>query len=214
MISPKQIRAARALLNWKQSDLAEASGLSLTAINNIENGSANPRAATLEQIALSFKAHRIVFIDGDGVKIDNNITQIFEGENAIQLLFEDILDTFKDGPKSEIMVSGVDENFFLTSAPHTLIEHIKELDVLGVGKKLLSCEGDTNFISSPQAYRWVPKEQFSNLTLFYIYGDKWATIIWDPLQVIIIDHKWLAESYKRQFMFIWDKAIVPYSGGE
>lgn len=50
MISSAQIRAARAMINAKQSELARAAGISLATLNNIERGVADPRASTLDAI--------------------------------------------------------------------------------------------------------------------------------------------------------------------
>lgn len=50
MASPVQIRAARALIGVKQSDLAKAAGVSLATLNNIERGVGDPRSSTLESI--------------------------------------------------------------------------------------------------------------------------------------------------------------------
>lgn len=50
MITPEQIRAARAMLNIKQSELAEAAGISLATLNNIERGIGDPRASTIHAI--------------------------------------------------------------------------------------------------------------------------------------------------------------------
>ncbi|MTI10072.1 helix-turn-helix domain-containing protein [Curvivirga aplysinae] len=50
MISPEQIRAGRALINAKQSELAKAAGVSLATLNNIERGLGDPRASTLKAI--------------------------------------------------------------------------------------------------------------------------------------------------------------------
>jgi transcriptional regulator with XRE-family HTH domain len=47
MISIQQIKAARALLEWRQEDLAKKSGLSLAAINKLERGLVSPRQFTL-----------------------------------------------------------------------------------------------------------------------------------------------------------------------
>ena len=46
----EQIRAARALLDWSQSDLADKAGLSQTGIARIENGTNQPNSSTLEKI--------------------------------------------------------------------------------------------------------------------------------------------------------------------
>jgi transcriptional regulator with XRE-family HTH domain len=50
VLTPAQIRAARALLNVKQSELAKAAGISLATLNNIERGVGDPRASTLDAI--------------------------------------------------------------------------------------------------------------------------------------------------------------------
>ncbi len=49
-ISPRQIRAARAILEVKQKELAKAAGISLATLNNIERGVADPRSSTLAAI--------------------------------------------------------------------------------------------------------------------------------------------------------------------
>ncbi len=49
-ITPRQIRAARAMLEIKQKDLARAAGISLATLNNIERGVADPRSSTLAAI--------------------------------------------------------------------------------------------------------------------------------------------------------------------
>lgn len=55
-ISPRQIRAARAMLEIKQRDLAAAAGVSLATLNNIERGVADPRSSTLAAIERTLHA--------------------------------------------------------------------------------------------------------------------------------------------------------------
>ena len=50
MITLRQIRAARAMLDVKQKELAAAAGISLATLNNIERGVADPRSSTLASI--------------------------------------------------------------------------------------------------------------------------------------------------------------------
>lgn len=66
MISSAQIRAGRALINAKQTELASAAGISLATLNNIERGLGDPRASTLQSIedALSVA----------GVQVDKDIS--------------------------------------------------------------------------------------------------------------------------------------------
>ena len=66
MITPSQIRAARALIGWKQSDLSTACGLSLTGLNNIERGTADPKTSTLTAIRAALESAGVIFIDPNG----------------------------------------------------------------------------------------------------------------------------------------------------
>jgi len=63
MITPAQIRAARALIGWKQSKLAEASGISEISIKNIERGATDPRSSTLAAIQSAFLKAGVIFLD-------------------------------------------------------------------------------------------------------------------------------------------------------
>lgn len=62
MITPAQIRAARALVRWTQIDLATASGVGEAAIKNIERESADPRSSTLTSIQAAFEKAGVVFL--------------------------------------------------------------------------------------------------------------------------------------------------------
>lgn len=45
-----QIRAARALLNWSQGELAERAGISKQSVNRIENGVLDAKLSTLNAV--------------------------------------------------------------------------------------------------------------------------------------------------------------------
>ncbi|MFE0233623.1 multiprotein-bridging factor 1 family protein [Brucella anthropi] len=62
MITPEQIRGARAMLGMTQADLAKSAGLSTTGLNNIERGSADPKASTLAAIQAALEQQGIVFL--------------------------------------------------------------------------------------------------------------------------------------------------------
>ncbi|CBS87016.1 helix-turn-helix transcriptional regulator [Azospirillum lipoferum] len=64
MITPKHIKAARVLLDWKQSDLAAAAGISETALANIERGATDPRVSTMNSIQQALEAVGIEFFNG------------------------------------------------------------------------------------------------------------------------------------------------------
>jgi transcriptional regulator with XRE-family HTH domain len=63
MITGAQIRAARALVGWKQTELAERAGVSEISIKNIERGATDPRASTLQLIQTAFEHADVVFLE-------------------------------------------------------------------------------------------------------------------------------------------------------
>jgi predicted transcriptional regulator len=76
MITPAQIRAARALIGWKQSDLAKKSGVSEISVKNIERGATDARSSTLAALQSAFSKAGVVFLDpgdtrdgGHGVRL-------------------------------------------------------------------------------------------------------------------------------------------------
>jgi predicted transcriptional regulator len=76
MINSAQIRAARAMLGWKQTDLAKAASISEMSVKKIEAGSVDPRVSTINSIQAAFEAGGVVFLDagqsregGPGVRL-------------------------------------------------------------------------------------------------------------------------------------------------
>jgi len=67
MITAKQIRAARALAGWRQSDLAERSGLAEITVRKLEKGDSDPRASTIRRIEAAF-AKAGITLDERGVR--------------------------------------------------------------------------------------------------------------------------------------------------
>ncbi len=65
-ITSRQIAAARALLDIRQSDLAAASGVSINTIRNIEAGTVVPRASTSAALRAALELRGVCFIDDQG----------------------------------------------------------------------------------------------------------------------------------------------------
>jgi predicted transcriptional regulator len=58
-----QLRAARALLNWSQDDLAMHSGISRTVIARLESGQTDARTSTTVSIRSALKSAGIRLVD-------------------------------------------------------------------------------------------------------------------------------------------------------
>ncbi len=67
MLEPAQIRAARALLGWRQEDLSKASGVGTATIQRIEKSdSPTPGyVSTMARIQAAFEDAGVLFIDYD-----------------------------------------------------------------------------------------------------------------------------------------------------
>jgi transcriptional regulator with XRE-family HTH domain len=64
MVTPGQIRAARALLGWSQSDLADAAIVSINALKRLENSQSDARTSTVMAIKGALERAGIEFIAG------------------------------------------------------------------------------------------------------------------------------------------------------
>ena len=67
MLEPAQIRAARALLGWRQEDLSKASGVGTATIHRIEksNGPITGYVSTIVRIQAAFEDAGVLCIDDD-----------------------------------------------------------------------------------------------------------------------------------------------------
>ena len=66
MITPAQIKGARAMLSLSQVGLARLAGISKTGLTNIESGASDPKASTLDKIHRALEAAGVEFIAENG----------------------------------------------------------------------------------------------------------------------------------------------------
>lgn len=62
MLTPQQVRAARALLNWSRPQLAKHVGVSLSTILRVEAGTARP--VTLRAVQAVLENNGVEFVPG------------------------------------------------------------------------------------------------------------------------------------------------------
>lgn len=211
MITLEQIKAARGLLDWTQGDLAAKSGLSLTAINNLERRIVLPRVATLATIRETFEQNGIEFTEGPGVRLRGEAFEFikFEGADAIDRQTDDVLAHVGTG--GYIWCCGSDDRNFEIVAPEAQARYLAHIRAHQIDERILVPHGNRNFLSPPSAYRWLPEDSIGNLH-WVVYADRVCWILWDRIpRCIILRSPTLAEGHRRQFLFLWGLAKEPES---
>ena len=210
MLDARQIRAARALLDWSREDLANASGMSVPALARVELGDAQARPASMEKIQSTLEQAGIIFTEGSGVRMRNEIVRVQKGPEALEALFNEIYSfAIEQKGKIELLCSGFKaEDFFSQMSSDYINLHKDRMTAIkGVYFKTLISEAEQDYYSVDYSeYRKLPDQMFQGVP-FYVYGDHLAIISFGKqLQVIIIDEKNVAEVYRQQFYALWGQA--------
>lgn len=214
MINSRQIRAARALLNWSQVDLARAAGFATTSIKNIENENGSARRETLAQVQETLEANGIEFQPGDGVRLRSDVVAVHDGREASTALIDSILSSVDGGTERDLCILGLDEQTLAeTQGLDRVLQHAERLERASIRRRILICEGVKKVYGDPACYRWLPRDYYSRNSCFYIYGDKLAiqTGTLKP-QTIIINSCQAARNLRKVFSLLWDRASVTPGG--
>jgi len=206
MITPTQMRAARAMLDISQGVVAEHLGIAANTLSKIESGQSDVSMSRNAEIQKFYEREGIAFTENDGVKWSDNLVSILEGDNANNIVLDDIYKTLKD-TGGEILIAGLAEvSKEDTERYNFLVEHIERLKKANITERMIIEEGDDNLVAPIEWYRTLPKGTFSN-TPFQIYGDKIAMKEWGPPQrIIIIEHKRFARTFRTIFDYVWEQA--------
>ena len=212
-ITTAQIRGARGILNWSQSDLSERTGISSTSIGSIESGNSKPRENTLQNIKASLESAGIDFLPNDGLRKKNVLIDVLTGVDGVHKLSYDVYKTTKTD-KREILQAYVDDRKYAELLEGEASPHVDRMESIeGLSFKILQKEGDTYFPAENYAeYRWIPSDQFSPVP-FMVYGNKLAIMLFEnEPSIIVINYPMVAEAYRLQFFTMWDAGIVPDLG--
>jgi transcriptional regulator with XRE-family HTH domain len=211
MIESRQIRAARALLNWSEEDLANAAGMDVATLQGYDGGPNND-TQTLIEIQDAFEKSGVEFLLGNGVRMRKQEATLLHGTDAYWAMLDDIYQTSKE-TGGEVCVLGIDEARVaqaLDSDPYEggekLSKHINRLQKARIPCRKIIREGDYNIVAPLSWYRSIPGEFFSPNPM-YIYGSKLGILhLGTPFKAVILDNPEIAGTLKRFFNFVWQKA--------
>lgn len=208
MITREQCRAARGLLGWTQQDLANASGMSKTAINNFERGTTDIKVESHQSIRRAFEGQDIAFVGNYGVHKVVDTVKILKGEDVLPQLWDDIFETMRDDG-GEALILNVDEKRSEELGQGALNTHLERLRKGKITERLLSCRGDRYFLQPVEYYRWVSKDAFAAGMTTFLYKGKVALQLWNEAMIIIINSNEAYNAEKQRFEFLWDRAEIP-----
>lgn len=208
---PKEIRAARVYMDWSQDQLAERSGLAVSTIRNIEAGANSPSGKSAQALERAF-ADYVDFLPDGGFQPKQEKVTVLKGRTGFVEFIWDVHNVVK-AVGGDICVSNVDEKDFLDALGEEEAQRYKdamsELEKNFYFKVLIR-EDDDYFAAGRYAeYRWVKKEEFSNVP-FYVYGDRLAILLFDEEpSVYILKNRKIADAYRGQFDILWARSQKP-----
>jgi len=208
-ITSKQIKAARALLDWSQDDLAKAADISVATIRKLELGSISPRLETYERLKSAMENVGLEFIEPNGVRQRPDDIVVFEGEKGIQRFFDDVYETSRRTGEDVIQVWPSAEEFLRIIGDYRKF-HADRMMALGEHLKVKSIVTEsTECIPSIYCeYRYLSR-LFIDFVPFYVYGDKYAivpSLVGASMKAIVIHSRAASEAFRRQFEAMWEKA--------
>lgn len=207
-IAIDQIKAARALLDWTQDDLANIAGLSKASIQNYEIKKTEPNSTSLYKIIEAFSSHGLEFIE-EGVRRKTLKTKTYRGQRGFVDFMNLVYEIARD-KGGEFCVSNVDETIFTERlGQENDSDYTARMKFLNTDYsfRILIKEGDTNFVASDYAeYRWIADNDFHSVP-FYVFGDNLAFLIFNEVTTIhVINNPEIADAQRTQFNLAWETA--------
>jgi len=211
MLSGRQIRAARGLLGWDATDLADKAQMTRETIYRIESDTVQPQERTIAKIIRIFDLHGVEFLDDEGVRIRKNQVRVFSGKEGYRHFLDHIYDTLKDG-NVKIRQFNLSDGKNLPYADDYAQVHMERMKKIpDLDAKVLTIEGDYNFKAPYCEYRWLNKSN-KILIPYYVYGNYVSQSVVknaNAIEIVSIYSKLLAERYTEQFDLFWNSAIIP-----
>jgi transcriptional regulator with XRE-family HTH domain len=198
MTTPLQIRAARVMLGLDIADLAAVTGLSVNTLSNIENGSVQPRAASMDRIIGALKERGIEFIGERGVALASENYSLLEGPDCYIRLLDQVYHALRGKPGAEVLSICTDDSL----SPPEVTQAIQRWHDAGIQCRFLSHERAKRFDFPLREYRLVPAKFFTN-SVMVVFGDKVATLRGLNDAVLVITDQDQADMLRGLFELIW-----------
>lgn len=212
-ISATQIKSARACLDWTREDLANATGLSVATIRNMELGNVSRRGSEIVRRTVESKGWE--FTDYEGIRRRAKEIDMLTGADSIELFYGDIMQTLKI-KHGDVIVAVQSQQFMMKSLGVSVNGGFDRLRKLGELAKIrcLLTENHRSELSIPNVeFRAIPKHCLGP-SFYYVYGNRYVVALpqgKDGLAFKFVLHTdiELAQSYKDHFDLLWKMSLSP-----
>jgi len=166
--SKEDIRAARAFLGWTQQKLASKIDCNTATINNLEKGTHIATKNIVKKLAKVFSQEGIKFNPKGGFLIEENLIQMYEGDECYLKLQDDILNLV--GENDEVLYLGVEDK----KSSEEIIKKHQKLYKKGIYPKYMINKND-NFIQGPlEDYKQIDNLFFVPMDLTVLFKGRVA----------------------------------------
>ncbi|MBV8649625.1 helix-turn-helix transcriptional regulator [Paludibacterium sp.] len=215
LITARQIKAARGLLDWSQDELAAASGLSGATIRSLEAGSISPQS--LRKVQAALEGGGVAFCDNQGVTLRQRGTVCLEGRDATARFLADLEGRTAGGSTVRIVsqsTAHIMAAFGITAGDTKPLTRLAEKFDFECVTGSAPSEG----LLEDFSVRYLPR-QIMNPSSVIIYGDSAA--IFRPSTIGTMDYcvfhiLSFVGAWRSEFAALWNSAIpvvVPIKAG-
>lgn len=201
MITPTQMRAARAMLDVPQGHVADHLGIAANTLSKIESGQSDVSMSRNAEIQKFYEREGIAFTENDGIYRNENPIFFVEGnthENTYLQVLEDVLEHLEEEKDPELLIMYADDKV----SPSRVNDMYREIRRRGIKMRQLIQEGNTHIMGPLNEYRYIPKEFFINRVTL-VYSNRIANETSNVLRASIRVDKINAEIQRNLFNMLW-----------
>lgn len=210
-LTPRQIRGARAILDWSVHELAEKVGVTGNTISSIERKKIAGSLNTLRTIRRVLESAGVEFLSDEGLRPAQNRIRVLTGKEGLHAFYEEIYAISQKG-NSRVCAITRHMKQFRHCLGDFLVEHRKRMEALSLdpkGRYLYPSDHLDNIPVSYEEPRYLPIENFPDVSID-IHGDMVATIEFsgDDIEVVLIENPVFADSFRKIFDVLWASSTL------
>lgn len=210
-MTPTQMRAARALLDVSQTEVAENIGITTKTLSNAESERSVISSQNHEKLKSFYEQRGVEFTDFNGVREKPTGNIIFKGQEGFREFYDLLYQTAKTAGGEIILYNGVSHLVMDALGADKVEEQKTRMEKIANNYRyrVIVEEGDNTFFGADYCeYKWLPREHFNDSTLF-VFGSYFAVVDFSSeVEVLVIDNQKVADSQKLFFSQVWENMAV------